>query len=292
MKIKFPLLLLSFFLLFNGCEDEDPNFKPLIIGTFNIEWLGDGINDRLERNYDDYKRIADVIKTADYDVVGLQEVENKEALDRVIMHLPEYKYYVGQKGGSQNLAVVYKENIDVKYLGEYLSLAIEPNRHRPGLVIEGKKGNFDWIMMVVHFKATSRWDNTPEKKAQSYDIRRQQAEIVSRWADSVLAIGKEEDIFIVGDINDTPKRKKNNTIESLINNEKLFFLTAELKSCKYRGLYVIDHVVCSEAALSRFKDNSTYQINLYYMFDEEIANMISDHCPMVTSFDVKAPDND
>jgi endonuclease/exonuclease/phosphatase family metal-dependent hydrolase len=292
MKAFIALLSLIILLFVIGCEDEDPSLKPLSLATFNIEWLGDSINDRVDRDQQDYENIADVIKTADLDVVALQEIENKDAMNLLLSYLPKYRYYIGKNGNQQNLAVLYKDNIDIRFIGEYMPLAIEKGRHRPGLVIEGKKGNFDWIMMVVHFKASSRWDNTPEKKANSYDVRRKQAKIANRWADSILAIGKENDIFLVGDFNDIPKRKKDNTIESLIENKNLIFLTKNLKSCKYKGLYAIDHIVCSKSAMKRFQHNSENIINLYYMFDDDIADKISDHCPIMTLFEVKSPDND
>jgi len=292
MKVLKVLLSLFILLFAFGCEDEDPSFKPLRLATFNIEWLGDSVNDRVDRDQQDYENIADVIKSADLDLVALQEIENEAAMDLLLNFLPDYKYQISKSDAQQNLAVLYKDNLQIKIIGEYMPLAIKKDRNRPGLVLEGRKGNFDWIMMVVHFKATSRWDNTPEKKANSYEIRRKQANIANKWVDSILAIGKEKDIFLVGDFNDTPKRKKNNTIVSLMNNENLQFLTTNIKSCKYRSLYTIDHVVCSKSALKRFQQNSETAINLFSMYDDEAADKISDHCPIMTLFEVKSPDND
>ena len=40
----------------------DDNDKILLLGTFNIEWLGEGNNDRKPRVEEDYKNIAEVIK--------------------------------------------------------------------------------------------------------------------------------------------------------------------------------------------------------------------------------------
>jgi len=292
MKVLNIIISLVFLIIIISCEEEDPNFKPLKLGTFNIEWLGDSINDRVDRNQEDYELIAEVIKFADFDLVGLQEIENKDALDILMQFLPKYKCYVGRNGSQQNLAVIYKDFIEIKLIGEYMPLSIVRDRHRPGLVLEAKKGNFDWIMMIVHFKASSRWDNTPEKKANSYEIRRKQAEIANRWVDSILNIGKEKDVFLLGDFNETPKRKKNNTIIPLITNKKLHFLTGNLKSCKYKRLYSIDHIVCSESAYQRFQHNSENQINLYSMYDDEQTGKISDHCPIITLFEVRSPDND
>lgn len=292
MRLKKTLAFLAFILLLYSCEKEEPVFTPLKVGTFNIAWLGDGERDRIDREPEDYKLIADVIEASDMDVIGLQEIENGKALDILLNHLPEYEYVIGKTGRAQKLAVLFKDNIEIDLIGEYMPVAIEKNRNRPGLVVEGKKGNFDWLMMVVHFKSTSRWDNTPKKRRLSIATRKRQAELVNRWADSVLSEGDEKDIFIVGDFNDTPKRKKNNTLLSLKENKSFEFLTSEMKSCKYRGLYVIDHVVASESAMKRYQENSERLINLYAIYDKNVAKRVSDHCPVYAIFEVESPDND
>ena len=292
MKLKQLLLFFIIFILFYACKKEEPQFTPLKIGTFNIAWLGDGLRDRIDREPEDYKLIAEVILASDMDVIGLQEIENRKALDILLKYLHGYDYHIGQTGKSQKLAVLYKKHLDIQYIGEYMPVAVVDNRTRPGLIIEGKKGNFDWIMMVVHFKASSRWDNTPKKKKYSIATRKRQAEMVNSWVNSVLAKGEEQDIFIVGDFNDTPRRKKNNTLKSLSSNKHLHFLTTDMKSCKYKKLYVIDHVVASTSAMNRFQEDSERLMHLYSMYDKTVAKRISDHCPVMTIFEVESPDND
>ena len=286
--------LLVFWLL--SCDDETSTkaatSKYVTIGTFNIAWLGDNINDRIDREKEHYKAIAEIIKNSKMDVIGLQEIENHNAMRNILKYLPDYSYYLGKSGGKQNLAILFRKSISVKYIGEYMPLAVEEGKTRPGLVIECKYGNFDWKMMVVHFKSTSRYDNTKEKQELSRTLREQQAYVVRKWADSVSKKTKEKDIVIVGDFNDTPNRKKNNTLTSLFGDGKYIFLTANMKSCKYKAMYIIDHIVISKSAMKRYLKDSERVYNFFNTYSKEQAESISDHCPVSSVFDVSSQDND
>ena len=50
--------------------------------------------------------------------------------------------------------------------------------------------------MVVHFKSSSRYDSTPEMQTEARRMRSAQAEVVSKWVDSLLTHGKEQDVLL------------------------------------------------------------------------------------------------
>ncbi|MBI3258918.1 MAG: endonuclease/exonuclease/phosphatase family protein [Ignavibacteriae bacterium] len=296
MKSKIVVLLLIFCWIpsFCGCTKKVQNHSSNIvrIGTFNIAWLGDGINDKILRSEHDYKNIADVIQQADADILGIEEIENQVAFARILKYLPGYKFYVGTHGGSQNIGVIYREDISVKYDQEYMQIAVDFHKTRPGLVLSCRKGNFDWKMMVVHLKSSSSHDSTAKMQADARQTRIIQAEICSQWVDSTLKSSDEKDIFIVGDFNDFPKRKINPTLTSLVVNSELEFLTFESKSCKNDQWSGIDHIVCSKSAKKRFITGSDHSINFYAEMTKNEADKVSDHCPVLVDFDISAPDND
>jgi endonuclease/exonuclease/phosphatase family metal-dependent hydrolase len=260
------------------------------IGTFNIEWFGDGNNDRNPRSQDDVKRLADVIKDSKADVLGVQEVENDGALQRLLQFLPDYTGMIF-KSGSQNVGVIHKKSIAVQSLGEYAPVAIIKGRNRPGLLLQCKAGNFDWLMMVVHFKSTSRYDDTEEKRDNAIETRLKQSSAVRQWADSVIAIGKERDIIVVGDFNDSPNNKETALIP-MLQDKNLTFLTTNLVSCKNPKWKVIDHIVVSSDALRRTQIGSILVTNQHQRYGKDLSDKISDHCPIVVPFDVMAQDND
>lgn len=301
MKIKNCLIFLLLFALIScsRCTDETKkaqrkpiNPNEITIGTFNIEWLGDGINDRLERTEQDYKNIAKIIEDSQCDIIGVQEIENFNALAKLIKYLPDYSFYVTRDDAPQKVGVIFRKELLVKYISDYSPLEVEEKRTRPGMVVAVQKGNFDFMALVVHFKATSRFDDTQEKIEQSRILRTKQAEVVSLWLDSILSHKNEEDLFVIGDFNDTPLRKQYNTLIPLLSNSNVIFLTETLKSCKFQNAYVIDHILVTKPVLNRYIQNSVTLYNTFELFSKEQAEKISDHCLIFARFDVTKPDND
>jgi len=270
-------------------EKEFPR-DYITVGTFNLQWLGDGTKDRIKRRSEHYKAIAKIINDTEADILALQEIENEKAVKRLLKYLPDYDFIIGENGGAQKLAVIYKKDISVADYGEYFPVMVEKGRTKPGLWLYVRAGNFDFHFMNVHFKSSSRWDNTAQKRAESLYLRKSQAIAALDWADSLLRDSDELDIIIAGDFNDTPRRKKNRTLDEL--QELLWFITGDMKSCKYPSAYTIDHVICSDIAGDRFIQDSEFMDNTFSKYSKEELKMISDHCPVTVKFDVTAPDND
>ncbi len=285
------IVFVSFTISVSSCSVSTKNQDTVTLATFNIAWLGDGENDREKRSESDYERIAIIIKEMNADVIGLQEIENEKALRKVMKYLNDYQCFVGITARGQNVALLYKNDVKVTNVNEYMPVAIQKGRNRPGLVAHCKKGNFDWAMMVVHLKSTSRYDSTDDLRQQSRETRRLQATVMTKWIDSVSQTD-EKDIVIVGDFNDFPLRKKEPTLTALLENQSIDFLTKERKSCKDEKMYAIDHIVVSKSARKRFITGSDGMVNFYASEKKEIAQKISDHCPVVSTFEIISPDND
>ena len=117
-------------------------------------------------------------------------------------------------------------------------------------------------------------------------MRHAQAEIVSHWADSVINIGITE-LAIVGDFNDYPTRINNQTLEPIVNNPNLHFLTGDIRSCKFQFLFSIDHIVVSTETQKRYVPNSAFIYDFYSMLTEEEAAQVSDHCPISVQLKIK-----
>lgn len=293
MKTK-SLVLILFLAFLLSCKSEaiENDSSSVKIGTFNIAWLGDGVNDNIPRNESDYKRIANIISQINPDILALQEIENAKAIERILNYLPSYNYFISENGSKQNLCFIYKKSLEVSYKGLYFPLAVDTSNTRPGAIIEARKGNFDWIILAVHLKSTSRYDSTSELKDISRNLRLDQARIIVKWADSILAEGKEQDLIILGDFNDTPKRQKLPSLTPILNSNSLIFLTDELKSCRFKNWYSIDHIIVSFSAKKRFIENSEFMFDFNTTLTDIEAEKISDHCPITIRFEVISPDND
>ena len=278
-----------------GCpsrEGPPVDRNTLVVASFNIAWLGDGIRDRIKRTEKTYRRIAEAILDAEADIIGLQEVENAQALERLLTYLPGYNYHIGTKGRQQKLAVLYREDIEVDSEGDYLPLMVDAGRHRPGLLLNCRAGNFDCLMMVVHLKSTSRYDSTAALKRYSRETRRRQSAALQQWVEQALAQGTERDLIILGDFNDYPTNDKTPTLTPLVVNPELNFVTADLRSCKRKSWKAIDHIVMSRSAQARFIEGTASTINFYHQYKKKVARAISDHCPVVAHLDLTVPDND
>ena len=87
--------------------------EHITVGTFNLEWLGDGHRDRKKRTQRDYANIARIIEEIDADILGLQEIENQMALKKLLKYLPDYGFIIGTTGGAQKLAILYKKSLTI-----------------------------------------------------------------------------------------------------------------------------------------------------------------------------------
>ncbi|MCX6153956.1 MAG: endonuclease/exonuclease/phosphatase family protein [Candidatus Kapabacteria bacterium] len=277
-----------------SCQKKVPplNSDFVIIGTFNVEWLGDGVNDRKKRTEEDYRNIAELIKKTGADILGLEEIENANALNKILKYLPEFSFYIGTEGGAQKIALLYRKGIEVKELGEYMPLQTQFKRTRPGLQFRIKKGSFDWEMMVVHFKSSSHFDDTKEKIEASIDLRSEQAQVLANWIDSTLAHGKEKDLIIVGDFNDSPDRQKNATLTALLADKNIEFLTYNLRSCKNHSWHSIDHIIVTNSVKKRLMPMAVSMFDVNSYLGEHSAGQISDHCPVLVKLENTSPDND
>ena len=292
-KLVIIIVCIFFYLIcFISCKNnfDASSSEILTIGTYNMEWLGDGINDQKQRNDDVLNKIANMLSTLDADIIGVQEVENDAAMESVVSKMSGYDYYVCQlnNGSKQRVGVIYKKNIRVNNLKTYTPLLVPEFgvSLRPGLICNVEKNGMDFLCMFIHLKATSRFDDTPEKVALSREIRTQQNQILANFVDSINQITPKTKIILLGDFNDTPKRKQHNTMASLTSNSNIHFLTTEQKSCKYPTAYTIDHIVVNSPAKEKYIDGSLFQLNIFNMFSQEDAKNISDHCPILVKFNV------
>ncbi len=287
------VLLAPLALALTGCHSSRVAYPDQVtVGTFNIEWLGDGVEDMKSRTDDDYRRVADVIDRTGADVLGLQEIENTVALERVLHHLPDYAGFVADAGIKQNVGVIFRKGLSVQQLGVYTPLTVGVDRLRPGMMLSCRKGDFDWIMMVVHLKSTSRADSTDELRDESRRLRGKQAAMLRSWADSVVRADAEKEILIVGDLNDFPGRRDNATLGPLLASKEMTFLTGALRSCRNPNWYVIDHVIASRSAQQRFVAGSESVNDMRSYLDSREISGVSDHCPVTVRFSTAEPDND
>lgn len=258
----------------------DDNDKILLLGTFNIEWLGEGNNDRKPRVEEDYKNIAEVIKKTGVEFFGLQEIENENSLLRVLKYLPDWTYIFNKSHSSSlNTCFIFKKYLNVEDLGNYEGINVEKQTTRPGSVVRLKHGKLDIHILNVHLKSTSGYDNTDEKKEHSYMLRRLQSIEIVNFKDSIINNNINNKVIVLGDFNDNPIREEESNILLLDSNFK--FPTKYLASCKNEFWDVIDHIILSDDLFNHYQPSSAYVFDIFSVFLNQKADMISDHCPVM-----------
>lgn len=271
--------LIFIFLLFTCNSDKSKDFddKSLIIGTFNIQWLGDGIEDKVIRNEKDLMNLAFLISKSEIEFLALQEIENEKALNLLIDYLPGWSYTFIDNNSEQNQAFIYKDYIKIINYNLFGDLEVEKNRTRKGSLINIKYSDEEITILNVHLKSTSRYDDTPEKKLQSFELRKRQSNSISNIADSLTNLKKN--FIVLGDFNDNPNRKGKSQIKELEN--ILYFPTKDLRSCKAFYFDCIDHIALNKHLTDNLEPFSQLIIDTNVMFNEEELKGISDHCPVL-----------
>lgn len=272
LKYLLIVLTISFF----SCKEK----KLINIGTFNIQWLGDGIEDNITRTDADYGRIAGIIDNSEADIICLQEIENSGSLELLTNHLNGFQYYITNYGEKQNLGVLYKNDLNLDNFKIYDKLKINDDT-RPGLVFDYHYNNSVITFLVVHLKSTSRYDSTAELKNLSYKYRAAQSIIIERFIDSLSFINKK--FIITGDFNDNPF-KSNSQIKNLHQNINITFLTSGFKSVKNPMWMNIDHIIISNSLLENYLNGSNRIYNFGNSILEKYLNKISDHYPVIATF--------
>lgn len=279
--IEFVVLSLFSVLSYSCTTTAKKTPARITLGTFNMEWFGDNSSDdHKQRTVADDVLLAEVLRDTDADVLAVQEIENSEALKRLLRLLPEYRFILGSTGGKQHVGFLYRSSVEIDGVQELVEIAVEEGRTRAGLLVQCRVGAIHWLMLAVHLKSTSRADSTPALEERSRILRRLQAVQIRAWADSVLEKTKEQNVIILGDWNDSP-RKKQSALDTLKSAFRLTFLTSDLMSCTYSGLPAIDHIVMSDSVLHYVLPGTLRTVNFRAMLSDKEAQRVSDHCPVV-----------
>lgn len=266
------IIAVCYFLI--SCESQ----KELTFGTFNIAWLGDGIDDKTPRQPQDYANIKELISSLEVDILALQEIENYDAVTKIV-DTNIYRIIIASFPKEQKTALIINKNIEVLDTFELDKIALGNEGLRPGLMAYCKFNGSDFFVGSFHFKSTSRYDDTPDKRTLSFEMRKEQSGILLEEMKRLTGIKSDKDIVLLGDFNDNPT-KKNSNITSL-ENDDYDFLTGDMISCKYSIWKSIDHIIVSKSIETKVKNNSLMMVNVNSMFSEEYAKNISDHCPVI-----------
>ena len=167
------------------------------VGSFNIKWFGTNGPER--RDEDDVRHVAEVVRATDAALLGLQEIGDEAMMDRLIAHLPGYRYVLGTSGRGQRCGVLWDTaRASVGRPAEWPDINQGMERAegdlRAPLVAPARVGDFDFLFVVVHLKAMFDERSVRMRRTQTDRLRARLDDWVRRNAD--------KDVIVVGDFND------------------------------------------------------------------------------------------
>jgi endonuclease/exonuclease/phosphatase family metal-dependent hydrolase len=277
-----------------------PKTNPgeLVIAAYNILNLFDDHDDpyrsdeiTLTKPREQLERLAESIRQLNADVIAVEEVENRDYLQRFVdVFLPEMGYrHVVLFEGNDN------RGIDVGLISRIPVGPVESNRHVtfPGLDGSPRRFNRDVLevtllpegappieVWVVHLKSNAGG------REEAEPIRIPEAQQVRRMLDEDLAANPDARIIITGDFNDT---WDSNTMKTIVGPSECAMWSAGSESTdpalvtynegEFRS--VIDFMLCSPAMARQFVKGS------YRNPQGSVASTGSDHNPISATFRVK-----
>lgn len=235
------------------------------------------------------ERVASLVDELSPDVVGVQEIDDRDAFDEMADALPGYTAVVAEDPDSYSqVGMLYRE--DRVSVSEIETLFPHDNYAFPRGPLKAhvtlRDGSFDFDLLVLHLKAM------PDPKSQAR--RRAACERLDRWVTDRIATGADPDIVLAGDFNDSlADEGQDNVFEAFLSKPLEYrFLTAPVHSA---GDYsyipkpsLIDHVLVTTPVLEAYGDGTTEALHLEKSVPGYVKT-ISDHRPVLSRFRAAGP---
>lgn len=181
------------------------NAQALTIGAYNIRNFD---YDERARIYTDKNELAKTFKTANFDILSVEEVVNTEAFDKFIQsNFPGYATEISRCGGehNQHLGFVYnKSKVDLLSFNEDLS-ASDPGGNGGGCnsgsrplgiaLFEIKATKQRFYGITVHLKSGGATD-AQQKRAKQFDA-------IKNVINDLKAKSNVKEFYFAGDMNTT-----------------------------------------------------------------------------------------
>ena len=253
--------------------------EQIRIGTFNIEWLGDGIKDQIPRSDIDVLAIANIIDNINCDVVALQEIENEDALKSILNRVKKnYRYFIDSTSSNYHkVAILYEQSlqkIDEQFI-HYSSKTM--TYKRPSLYVKLKKNNQEFEFISVHLKSSFKQKketshDKSEKSDSPKEIRKKQVTELIAW----MKQNQKNHSILLGDFNE---EYENGTILKQIEKEfKSMVISKNMISCANPNWKMIDHIILPEHFRKSYKPERLQVFNHTVLYSTKNAPKISDHC--------------
>jgi len=241
-------------------------------------------------------RIARGIMALDADLIALSELSPDSVVEGLATRLKglgaDYRYVLLDQSAPQNLAVFYRADVTV---GESLLVPGSDDGKpslRKALAARVKAGAFDFLLVVVHFKAGHR--------GLDQEIRGRQAAAIAAFIGDRMR-GKEKDVLVIGDYNMEPGEDAQNFgrlnpdgLLRFVSSEELKGKITHIKSCEPRNGSLLDGFAIAAEGTKEYVKGSlaVFPVDRALELDcETYVREVSDQLPLLARFRVTADDD-
>lgn len=270
----------------------------LRIATWNIENLHaengqstyTGSRPSVKRQDIDYERIKCYIRSFNPDILAVQEVDGKEALERIV-DTDIYNIHVSSRqttlNGDQNTGFIYKKGLDISIQSDFKALDVDNNqRLRYGTRIDVTVNGKTFKMMSVHLKSGC-FENS--FSGSSCEQLMRQVDVLEAWIDEAAI--DDVPFIILGDFNRRFNKPEDKVWQEIDDGEPIhadlttvtFGKNVNCRDNRYPDF--IDHIVLDNRAIE-WVDLTSFQNINYDHSSSSDWNQISDHCPVVIDLEI------
>ena len=272
------------------------------VATWNIAWFGDGIRDevlrgnqrggRYLREAADFDRLGAIVtRLADHgvEVVGLQEVENADAVRRIFPQT-DWELFLSRRDTdpewSQRTAIVVRRSAGWRVERHPDIVEWSPQgRDRHGVDVTLSRGPERVRVLTVHFQSGCQGDSLHSGERPCGFLRMQLA-VLKGWLFDRM--GEGIPAVVAGDWNRFLSRPDDGTVQELPGNPLVLPPASRAPAC-WSGRFdnYVDHIVAfappgQSAASSAFEE-------VLYEAPESARDRLSDHCPLVANLEFSRP---
>lgn len=262
-----------------ACNEQDRCRTPLSMVSWNIEHFP--LTDQTE------DAVVELIGDMQPDLIGVQEIQDRDAFEDLVDRLDDYEGIVGERGYFTRVGLLYRSSsVD---LVESEDLFVDDAYTFPRSVLAA---SFDVLgaaeptaltMAVVHLKAFG--------DAQSVARRRAAVEDLRDWVDDRRSDDRGQ-IVIVGDWNDrlTDDEEDNVFIPLSEDEAQAQFLTMDAAEAGHSSYVpfpsLIDHILATDEVFDALDYQNTEVLYLDQTWSSTYEDTVSDHRPVRANFEM------
>ncbi|MBD77594.1 MAG: hypothetical protein CL840_01470 [Crocinitomicaceae bacterium] len=265
--------------------------SSLDIATWNIERFP-------KRGQTTVDSVAQIMKAAEIDVWGLQEINDLNELRNVVNQISDYSIATGT-GAQRGLAYVYNQKqVDVlKVYRIYESSQYSSPFPRRPLVMELKYKNDTFLLINNHYKCCGDGSLNKSDPGDEETRRLNANRLLKQWVDS---LHPNDNVIILGDLNDILKDAVRNNVFQDFFDDLTHYRVADLmvengpsRNWSYPSWPShLDHIIVTNEVSNKLNQNNseiaclqpdTFLVRKWSDYDY----MISDHRPVAIKLHYK-----